>query len=61
MWEDPIVEEVRRHREARAARLGFDIGAIVEDARARQKASGHPVVSFQGKGKPRKRAANKPR
>jgi len=46
MWKDPIVQEVRRVREAHAAQFGYDIRAIVEDARKRQKTSKHRVVSF---------------
>jgi hypothetical protein len=61
MRKDPIVEEVRRHRLARAATFGFNIRAMVEDARKRQAQSGHPVVNLEGKGKPRKRAAAKPK
>jgi hypothetical protein len=44
MVEDPIVEEVRRHRLARAARFNFDIDAIAEDARKRERKSGHKVL-----------------
>jgi len=33
MWNDPIVEEVRRVREEYAARFGFDLKRIVEDLR----------------------------
>jgi hypothetical protein len=46
MWKDEIVEEVRGAREAQAARQGFDLKAILADARKRQKDSGHRVVSF---------------
>ena len=55
MYQDEIVEEVRRHREARAAKFNFNIRAIVEDARRRQKTSGHPVVdlSHERKRKPK--------
>ncbi len=42
MNRDSIVEEVRKHREARAAKFGFNIRAMVEDARKRQAKSGHP-------------------
>ena len=44
MVEDPIVEEVRRHRLARAAKFNFDIDAIAEDARKRERKSGHKVI-----------------
>jgi hypothetical protein len=33
MKDDPIVEEVRRIREAYAAKFGYDIKKIVEDLR----------------------------
>ena len=46
MWKDEIVEEVRGAREAQAARQGFDLKAILADARKRQKDSGRRVVSF---------------
>jgi hypothetical protein len=46
---DPIVEEVRKHREARAAKLGFNIRAIVQDARKRQATSGHRVTDLSQK------------
>jgi hypothetical protein len=43
---DPIVAEVRRIRERNAARFGYDVGRIVEDAVKRQANSGHRVVDF---------------
>ena len=33
---DPIVEEVRKIRERRAAEFGFDLRAIIADAKKRQ-------------------------
>ena len=45
MRDDPIVAEVRKHREKRAAKFKYDIRAMIEDARKRQRKSGHPVVS----------------
>lgn len=50
MSEDPIVKEVREIRDKLAAKFGYDIRAIADDARKRQKRSGHKLVSF-GKGK----------
>jgi hypothetical protein len=49
MSKDPIVEEVRRAREAEAAKHGFDVKAILSAARKRQCRSGHKVVSFARK------------
>ena len=46
MWKDHIVEEVRKVREKHAAKLNFNIKAIVEDAKKRQCTSKHRVVSF---------------
>jgi hypothetical protein len=44
MKDDPIVDEVRRHRQARAAKFNYDIDAIAEDARQRQAKSGHKLI-----------------
>ena len=46
MWKDPIVKQVRKVREEHAAKFNFDIKAIIKDARKRQLASKHKVVSF---------------
>jgi hypothetical protein len=51
MFKDEIVEEVRKAREQQAAKLNFDLKAILADARTRQKVSGHRVVSFVSKPK----------
>jgi hypothetical protein len=45
MWDDPIVAEVCKHRQKRAAKFKYDIRAMIEDARRREKKSGHPIVS----------------
>ena len=44
MHKDPIVEEVRKYRQQIAAKFGYDLRAIAEDARKRQATSGLPVV-----------------
>ena len=46
MWRDEIVEEVRKVRDEHARRFGYDIAAIVADARSRQREGGRKVVSF---------------
>lgn len=46
MQRDPIVEEVRRVREAQAAKYNYDVKAILDAARKRQQRSGTKVVSF---------------
>ncbi len=45
MPHDPIVEEIRKHRQEYAARFDFDIDAICEDIRREQKPSGRSVVT----------------
>lgn len=40
MTDDPIVAEVRRVREALAAKFNYDINAILADIRSRELASG---------------------
>lgn len=45
MWEDPIVAEVHRTREALAAAFDFDVKAIFADLRMRQAALGRRLVS----------------
>ena len=49
MWKDPIVDEVRKLRQEHAAKLNYDIKAIVEEARKRQQKSKRRVVSFVSK------------
>ena len=46
MIEDEIILEVRKVKEALSARFNHDVRAIAEDARKRQKSSGHKIVSF---------------
>jgi hypothetical protein len=59
MYKDPIVEEVRKHRQARAARFGYDIEAMAEDARKRERKSGHRMVNLQELDKQRKMRVGK--
>ena len=39
MYKDPIVAEVRKHRQAWAAKFGYDIDAMVADLKRREAAS----------------------
>lgn len=41
---DPIVDEVRRVRDAHAARFNYDVDAIVQDIKEREKKSGLQFV-----------------
>ena len=45
MIDDPIVEEVRSHRQAHAARFNYDLSAIFADLVEREKSSSRPVVN----------------
>jgi hypothetical protein len=42
---DPIVDEVRRVRDAHAARFNYDLDAIFRDIKEREKKSGHKFVA----------------
>ena len=44
MYEDPIVNEVRKIREHLAEKQNFDVGAIFEDLRKRQETLGKRLV-----------------
>ena len=49
MYEDPIVEEVRKTRERLAQEHNFDITAIFDDLRKRQAALGKKLVRRERK------------
>jgi len=37
LWQDPIVEEIHQYREAYAKRFNYDIWAIHEDMKTKQR------------------------
>ncbi len=45
-WSDPIVDDVRRARDAYAARFNYDLRAIYRDLKEQEKRSGRKVVSY---------------
>jgi len=50
MWEDPIVNQVRKVREEHAERFQYDLSAICRDLRheqAKAEAAGRRVVSLE--------------
>jgi hypothetical protein len=49
MWKDPIVEEIRAHREAHAAKFDYDLAAICRDLRQQQAGSNRKIVSLPAK------------
>ncbi len=46
MQDDPIVEEVRKVREAYAAKFNYDLEAIFQDLKRQERESGRTFVSF---------------
>lgn len=44
MKNDPIVAEIRRHRDRLAAKFNYNLDVIFANVRVRQDASGHMVV-----------------
>jgi hypothetical protein len=46
MAKDPIIDEIRRHRQEIAEQFDYDLRAIIADARKRQKTHGKKVVSL---------------
>ena len=49
MREDPIVEEVRKVREAHAAQFNYDLRAIYRDLKEQEKKSSRTFVSYPPK------------
>ena len=49
MKEDEVVAEVRRIRDAHAARFHYDLDAIARDLRSREGRDGAPVVTLPPK------------
>ncbi len=57
MWEDPIVEEVRKVREVHAAQFNYDLEAIYRDLKREEKESSRTFVSYPPRRvKPREKA-----
>jgi hypothetical protein len=46
MAKDPIIDEIRKNRREIAKKFGYDLRAIIADARQRQKAHGKKVASL---------------
>ncbi len=45
-WSDPIVDEVRRSRDAYAARFNYDLRAIFRDLKEQERRSGRKLASY---------------
>ena len=46
MWEDPIVDEIRKTREEHAARFDFDLRRIYRDLKEQEKQSARSFVTY---------------
>ena len=46
MWKDPIVEEVRKVRDAHAAKHGYDLKAIYKALKKEEAESGRKFVKL---------------
>ena len=49
MWEDEIVEEVRKARDEYAAKFNYDLEAIYKDIKEQEKLNQHKIVSLPPK------------
>ncbi len=49
MWEDPIVEEIRKIREDHAAKFNHDLDAIYRDLKEQDKRDPRKMVSLPPK------------
>lgn len=47
MYSDPIVEEIRRIRDEREKKFGYDLHLMCEDFRKYQPSPGHELVSIK--------------
>lgn len=52
MMQDPIVAEVRRARDEYARRFNYDLWAIYEDLKRREKTADRPVVNRSAEARP---------
>ena len=49
MWNDPIVEEVRKVRNEHAKKFNYDLSAIVADLKKQQKSSKRKFITLPPK------------
>jgi hypothetical protein len=58
MISDPIIEEIRRIRQEHARRFNYDLRAIVDDLRERERQHPERLISLPPKSPRRKRTAS---
>jgi|COG998Drversion2_1049125.scaffolds.fasta_scaffold1494745_1 hypothetical protein len=49
MWDDPIVKDVRKIRDAHAAKFGYDLHAIFQDLKRQEKESNCKYINLPPK------------
>ncbi len=49
VWQDPIVEEVRKARDAYAKQFNYDLDAIYRDLKTKERQSGRQVIPCPSK------------
>lgn len=49
MWNDELVEEIRKARDEHAAKFNYDLAAIYQDLREQQQQGGREVVRLTPK------------
>lgn len=49
LWKDPIVEEVRKNRDAYAKRFNYDLDVIFRDLKEKERRSGRVVLPCPAK------------
>lgn len=49
MWKDPIVEDIRKFREAHAKKFNYDLNAIYQDLKKQEQESKRKIVSLRPK------------
>lgn len=52
MFEDPIVDEIRKYRQEHAAKYGNDLKRIVKALQEKQEQSPRPVINREPKRSP---------
>jgi len=49
MWEDKIVEEIRKYRDEHAAEFGYDIVKIYQDLKEKEKKNTNKKITLKPK------------
>jgi len=47
MWDDKIVEKVRRHRDEHASKFDYDVNQIYKDLKNKEKKNKHKKIALK--------------